>query len=351
MFIIFLHCLNPLGMSNEAKAEFLLLFMRALFGASSGIFAFISGYLFYHLEHEKLSLCVPYLRFFWVRKICNLFFPMICTSFIILGICIYGFNLNFSGWFTAIPLKPVPDDMINLIMYISLGGGQSVFWYIPFCLLCFFISPFIIKLDNKTFILISSILFIIPFFTGRITNGFYYYTWNGHIAFLRLFLYHFPFFIFGMLFSKYKTIIVPHFKYNFISLVISFFILEMIIFVLLVWFPKFRYFDNIVHSFIYLKTLIFIPILYIALEKINNRNFILDTIASYSFCLYFFHCFVLQVYIVLSGPLINKFTHHNSFLCVLTSVLLIVITILTIIAIGYIIKRIFGKYSRWIIGA
>ena len=177
--IIFLHCLHPLWMSNQAKSEFLILFKYVLFRALSGIFAFISGYLFYLLENEKAIISVVYLKNFWKKKICNLFFPMVSTSLIILGICIYGFNLNFSGWITAIPQTPVPHNIIQFITYISLGGVQAVFWYIPFCLLCFLFAPFLIKLNDKTLIFIFSILFIFPFFTGRNISGFFYYTEKG----------------------------------------------------------------------------------------------------------------------------------------------------------------------------
>ena len=147
--IILLHCLHPLWMSNHAKSEFLILLKYVLFGASSGVFAFISGYLFYLLENEKVTLSTPYLKKFWKQKICNLFFPMVCTSLIILGIFIYGFNLNFSEWITAIPQLPVPNDIFHLVIYIFLGGVQSVFWYIPFCLMCFLFAPFLIKLNKN----------------------------------------------------------------------------------------------------------------------------------------------------------------------------------------------------------
>ena len=44
--IAMLHCVTPLWMKNPVKAEVLVLVKYALLGASSGIFAFISGYLF-----------------------------------------------------------------------------------------------------------------------------------------------------------------------------------------------------------------------------------------------------------------------------------------------------------------
>ena len=166
--IAMLHCVTPLWMKNPVKAEVLVLVKYALLGASSGIFAFISGYLFYHLEKSKIkdSDILFYCMNFWKKKIQNIYFPMIFTSVVILVLFNHIFKVDFSAWKVADPCV-LPETIPESIVYILAGGVQSIFWYIPFCLACFIISPFLLKYYEEKLIMFFILTAVIPFFIGR----------------------------------------------------------------------------------------------------------------------------------------------------------------------------------------
>ncbi len=351
--IAMLHCVTPLWMKNPVKAEVLVLVKYALLGASSGIFAFISGYLFYHLEKSKIkdSDILFYCMNFWKKKIQNIYFPMIFTSVVILVLFNYIFKVDFSAWKVADPCV-LPETISESIVYILAGGVQSIFWYIPFCLACFIISPFLLKYYEEKLVMFFILTAVIPFFIGRNALGFSYYSKEGYIVFVHLFLWHFPFFIFGMILSKYRYLIISHVKFNIISLLCIFIFLELVIFTVMFWFSNMRFFDNVVHSFIYLKIMVEIPLLYVLFEKMKKRTCCMDMLAAYSFSIYFWHEIVMEMVSMMVVPVVGSLPlFKSSFWCLFFSLSLVAVTIAVIIGTGVLCRKIFGKYSRWMIGA
>ncbi len=76
----------------------------------------------------------------------------------------------------------------------------------------------------------------------------------------------------------------------------------------------------------------------------NSKLFLLDKLAEYSFVIYFLHPFFMKVYEYKLVPLIGI---RNYYLLV---VLEIVLSVIVCSFIAIIVKKIFGKYSRYLIG-
>ena len=289
-----------------------------IFTSSTIYFLFISGYLCQFLDDRRRESPWAYYR----KKIANVICP-----FCLFSVFIALFNGDFS--FSASFLK-------NML----LGRVQGQYWYIPFVALLFVFSPFICRMSNRSLVMLTSatgLLFILfPFRIGVYTikwpEFFYLYT-------------NFTFFyVFGFLYERYKDAFELLVKKNY-----HWFVVGSIFTALLVWNQgaigvKYSSIGIVVNTQRFLTLFWVIGLLCLIREK---KIWLLDSIAKFSFTLYFIHFGFLVQFKWLRLKLLDI-----SPLPVFVSELLIyVLFLFSMLIVSFVLKAALGKYSRHFIGS
>lgn len=340
--------LPPKGVSPEV-AKFWSILASALIACSSSIFAFISGYLGYIIEYPKFYESVPrskWISGYYIKKIKNVYLPMIVVSCLVVILsklllpvpAKLGFSLHFllEGYhFSLDYLFPVQ---------LLLGHLQAQFWFIPFICFMFLLTPLIFRLDRRTLIYISIFLVILPFILPRQGNMYYK---DGIECFIRIVCYHGPFYIFGMVFAQNEEFFIGFIKDNIVSLVALY--LTFAIFIIYAQYhPKAENHADFIYYLVYCQKVVETLVLYHICCLIKNKILILDTIARYSFCVYFLHVFVgMNILIIFNNLVWNGSSLAGNLVlswgCTILSVFVCIL-------IGWLCKKTFGKYSRMILG-
>ncbi len=317
LFILMGHCMDAFAWHhNELTYDILKFFIKN----GTVLFVFISGFLFQHLSHKYQ------VRTYLLTKAKNVILPYIIVS---LPAIIY---------FTCIcHREDMPDDFYDhsiiaqiLLFYIT-GRHITAFWFIPMISLYYFISPILLRLDKTRFF-----YYLLPIFIA--VSVFVPRTGNVLINFIHFF----SIYVFGMFFSRYKTIISDIANRYVLWTLLFYFIL----FLLNIYDFYFDWEGDYLNfmSKITLCVLI-ISLLYKYENRIRDKG---KYLASVSFGLYFIHSYVIQALrYFLSGQWGGLISPNGSvFLLVLFCTTVIAISVLLI----EIIKKIFGKSSRQIIG-
>lgn len=310
----------------ESSYLFELAIQNIIFGGTT-LFVFISGFLFHHVFFKSFN----YKRFL-KKKIKTIIFPYIFFS--IVPVIYYTIkNVDNNMLFDSLSL----NYLALALKYLITGSGLQIYWYIPFIMVMFLLSPMYIKfigLKNITKVVIVLLLLLISSLLHRPVL-------NYNV--LQSLVYFLPVYLMGITASINKEKI-----YTFLSGKESH-ILGVII---LLAFCQ-AYF-GIVGSYHKL------PFLYggldlMLLQKIglcfffmvwlhrfeSTKNKALEMVAATSFTIYFMHAIILWVITGLNFSLNDIW---------LVYVLLTLTIILTCTISALIIKKLFPKYSRYLIG-
>lgn len=299
---------------------------NVIYGGTT-LFVFISGFLFHHVFYTNFSY-----RLFLKKKIKVIVLPYIVFSLI--PIAYYTLkNINSHLYFDI--------DFFNYaalsVKYLVTGSGLQIYWYIPFIMLVFLLSPLFIIFIRVTFLwkllliiallinaclmhrpllnynVFQSLLYFTPVFLIGITASIYknkiYNSLNnkayylvGLVFLLALLQAHF-----GSVGSYHKA----PFEYNGLDLML---IQKITLsFFLMAWLHKFE----------------------------HTQNKLLGTIAATSFTIYFMHALLLWVISSVSFKLSGTWGLY---------ILLVAAVIAVCVFSALVIKKIMPKYSRYLIG-
>ena len=182
------------GIAGWKLESFLDRTLANLISGGTSLFVFISGFLFHHVFYPKFHYFT-----FVKKKIKNVYVPYLILSIIPVCVSIYtripyeeyyfGANDNYYDQF----LRPA-------ILYY-LNGGVLVYWYIPFIMAIYIISPIFVKfiyIQIKSKIYIVAFLTLISIFMHRPVNNF---------LIIQSVIYFTPVFMFGIVCSVEKDLI------------------------------------------------------------------------------------------------------------------------------------------------
>lgn len=318
--------------------------------SSSALFAFIAGYLSFLVEKKRFTE-LPFnlfVRQYLFKKLKNVYCPMLVVS-----IVIYIIYLATNDLRTMSPI--LGNDLGSTVYYLLWGGAQPLFWYIPFTLLCFAIVPYIFRLKPSFLIVSLCVVLVIPLFVQP--SGLVFFKGiNGLLNFVKIFLYYFPYFYLGVFYSKFED----KFKQKITKLfwfAVSVFLLVTIILVarsrlINLSFENFDIYSCTGYTLFYFQKLALIFILIVLLDKIKEKNYVLDCLARYAFCIYFLHTY-LAAKVFIPGFYKLGLLYAQiipGWLSVLLATISTLLTFLACIVIGKLIQMIFGKKSRMILG-
>ena len=188
------HCYGISGWNIDSFPERVL--ANIITGGTS-LFVFISGVLFHHVFAVNFNY-----RKFMKKKAKNVLFPylFLCIFAIAQALIIHGpfpeFYFGREPTFMAQVIQPA-------LLYL-LTGGVFVYWYIPFIMCIFLLSPFFIRfIDCSTpvRIWITSLCLLVSLFMHRPVNNFL--VPQSVVFFV-------PVYLFGILCSMHKEKIYQH---------------------------------------------------------------------------------------------------------------------------------------------
>lgn len=305
------------GMENQE------IIREVLFNNSTIYFIFISGFLFHHIK-IKISTGQYYRK-----KINSVIVP-------------FAFNAVLT-WFVFYMLDRFSiytyhEIKTNPLIAILTGSIIPHLWYIPFVSLIYLISPFLLRIPNKFFIKYIPFLFVVPMLGTR----------TGTDITIGQYLYFFPIYLLGMFVSMNfrKAVFILKKKQIWcfgIIIISSLFIFQI--------FKIYQHgeFKQLQNGIFYIQKLAIIGCLLPIFDKVSiNKYEFLNKIASMSFGIYFIHYTLGR----LQQPLLFKFleVYIPSYGWGLTSLIFPFLIILECMGIMYIIKRILGGKSKYVIG-
>jgi surface polysaccharide O-acyltransferase-like enzyme len=317
------HCLSRVGFNHSTEFE------KAIFNFLLGgtcYFVFISGFLFHYIFHKKFNF-----RAFAKGKVKNVLVP-----YLILGIIPAGYLQLLLLW----PWGDIEQYIPSLInRYWSGRALLAYWWYVPFIMTVFCLSPLhvkYIKMGFKSQLLIALLWSLVALFIHRpIAN----------LNVIQSVVYFTPFYLFGILSSKYWLIISKYLKRRelyFLLAAILFSIAEVVTGHVGNYHKPALIYGGIDFNFLQkLSMCMFFMLWMQRFEKTEIKW--LKVVADTSFAIFFIHPFFMVAF----GARNIEYSGVYSWLVWLA---LIVVVVSACVAIALALKKITPKYSRYITG-
>ncbi len=314
--------------------------LQTVFDPSEGngtvLFLFIGGFLFQHLTHSQFDY-----KKFLEQKFLNIILPYIIIS---IPLIIMRMNTSFDS-------LSLPEDFherpvwYQFFYHLVTGTHMPPFWFISAIVLFYISAPVLHMIDNKNFYTyFFPLVLLVTLFTYRPLHNA-----NPFLAYI-----HFiPVYITGMWASYNRERIL---KLGWKLLAPLFFV-----FTVLTWqdlngnlqylrdisFEQVAADGLIAFNFYMLKCLVLTFILLIVFFKLRERQMpLLEILGHYSFGVFFVHYILISVarkVIEMNGITID-------FSLITYLIFFIFVLMLSIVTV-YLVKRMTGRYSRYLIGS
>lgn len=330
MLIVIGHCYGISGWKIDTIEERVI---ANLISGSTSLFVFISGFLFHHVFYPKFEY-----RKFIKKKFLNVYVPYLILS--VLPVLQALIQKNIFPVYYFGPEDTLIDQVIKPAILYYWHGGIMVYWYIPFIMTTFLISPIyinFIKLNNSKKIVIIAVLSILSIFMHRPLDN---------ISILQSVIYFMPVYMFGILCSMNKEWIYKTFESKqvlLLGIVVGLAILQAYSCLSSGNLHNVPYKYNGI-DIAYMQKLILCVFLMTFLHKFENYEFsTLKKIATSSFAIYFLHAWVIQLISMFSGYYSQ---YYNGLLLLIITPLVVITTYFLAVT----IKRITTSHSRLVIG-
>ncbi len=327
------HCY---GLSAYQMDTWLQRLVINLVSGNAALFVFISGFLFYHIFYPRYQYGA-----FLAKKSLFVLVPYLLLS--ILPIYAYVFNNNTGHHHDF----GITDPLSAIGFYYLTGATLVSYWYIPFIMVIFALSPMFIWFirtnpkQQMIFMLIGALIAIIVHRPIDLINP------------LQSLLYYIPVYSFGIWAALNQEKIYAYWDDKLSLLLLLVFSLALY---------QALFYDNTgnFHKAIFewgVLDINFIQKMFLAvfftvwLHRFEERDLpwglskTLALLASYSFPIYFLHPMVIwEWHKHLPAPPLLNLPWYAYFILVVSVVMLLSLVI------AMLIKRLFGKRSRYLIG-
>ena len=307
----------------------------------TSFFVFISGFLFHHVIYKRYDF-----KTFFVKQSKHVLIPyLIISSIPILELLI---GMYKTGVFSSQSFSGIVEQLENFHIirhYLSRVGVNYIgYWYIPFIVIIFAMSPIFIrfiKLNFNTQLIITLSLLFLSFFVHKAPLR------NDFSVFQNV-LYFMPIYLLGILCSEKKEIMYSklngkEFYFLFLAIALALFQASM---------GKFGNYHKAAFTFggidimLIQKTLLCF-FLFIWLNRFENRKFeALEIISTNTLGIFFIHPILLW-YCVSFKKELQLPLHANS---IIPFCFLFLGILLLSLSIVLLIKKIFPKHSKYLIG-
>ena len=283
ILIVITHSYGFFAINTES---FYSKFILNLITGGTSLFVFISGFLFNHVFYDNFN----YFKFI-SNKIKNVLLPYILLSSVPIIFYISMGKDTFGDYYLLDSSNSFFSYIIVYFRYLSTGVVFNAYWYIPFVIVLFFLSPIHHMFTKAKFqfqILIILLMSIISIFIHRPI---------GNLDIFQSLMYFTPVYFLGITVSKNKELF-----YRFLSGK------EVYIFTGMVLLSGIQAytghvgnyhksaFDFVGVDIMYLQKIFMCFFLLIWLRKFENKDSkLMFLIANTSFAIYFLHPFILWV--------------------------------------------------------
>lgn len=256
-----------------------------LISGGTSLFVFISGFLFHHVFYPKFQY-----RKFILKKFKNVYVPFLILS--ILPVCLALYQRQPFVEFYFGPTDSFYDNFLRPIFMYYWYGGVLVYWYIPFIMTMFLISPVFIKfvhLRKNIKIILICVLSVVSVLMQRPVNN-----WS----ILQSVVYFSPVYLFGIFCSMEREHIYKVFRRKEWILFAGIVLLAMV----QAWLvdycstPAKEPFAWGGIDISYVQKMLLCVFLMVFLHRFENREWkILNHLAVSSFSIYFLHGWIIQI--------------------------------------------------------
>jgi len=309
------------------------IFIGNILIGGTALFVFISGFLFHQIFY----------RSFRYSKFVKSKFKNVLAPYIILGLApiayrIFSANNHFEGYYLATGSGLVSEYLLPYVKYFVTGNFLTAYWYIPFIIATFLLSPLHVKfIETKRSVQIAvvTLLSLVSMLIHRPVDN---------IGLAQSVVYFTPIYLIGILCSIHRTRI-----YAALSRYQGFILLAVLALSALQ--TSLGHVGNYhKEPFIYggldllfmqkILMCLFFMLWLNRYESKNNR--VLDAIAATSFTTFFFHPIILYLL-----SIANLQPDHESalYFAGLVAVIMIICVLTALL-----IKRLIPKYSRYLTG-
>lgn len=312
-----------------------------LIQGGSPLFVFISGFFFHHIFYRQFQYSQ-----FMLKKVKNVLLPYVFLS--LLALIYYlssGISLPDAKELGITSLTNWQDYLSMIGLYLWTGRTSFAYWYIPFIMLIFLMSPLFISYIRQG-VRIRLLIFIIALVLAMIVHR-----PAGNLSPWHAVMYFLPMYLLGILVSMHREPVQRylHNKAFVLGVTVVFLaILQALIY------PGFGNLHKL-HPFTFdgldiliLQKIVLCFFFLSLLEKLSEHYPqipLLRLLADASFAIYFIHPWVL---IALVGYKWLPNVEHMSGL--VQFIITFPLTILISMTLAYVIKRCAGQYSRSLTG-
>lgn len=314
-FIVAGHTIDVFVWDNEDIERILRIFVSN----GSLLFVFIAGYLFQHLS-KKFN---P--KKYYTAKFQNVIVPYFLISIpaIAIFVTILERETVWAGFYD--------NSIIEQIgLFYLTGKHLAPLWFIPMISIFYIVAPLLVKADRSKLIYYTLPITIIV--SCLVSRGL------AHESFVHFF----SVYLLGMYFSRFKEIINPIISQNIILISCSIIVLSLA-------FAEFFLMEGTMTFLNYMKKMTMCIFFLGLLIKYNSKltSKYVSLVADTSFGIFFIHSYVLT-----AGKLININLYgepHSGNL-----LMFILIAVATLVVCSYLIvlvKQLFGKNSKFLVGS
>lgn len=334
LFIVAGHSYGPWGINSFSERV-----LANIITGGTALFVFISGFFFHHVFYEKFH----YMDFL-EKKIENVFIPYLILS--VMGIVYYVYSslpLPYSHQLGLESLYSWTDYIYMTSLYLWTGRIAEAYWYIPFILIIFMLSPIFvgyIRLSTEYRVLIFLLLLLLAMYVQRPF---------GNLSQWHSVLYFTPMYMLGIIFSIHRESLIEFIKGK--STILGLIVLSLSALHALLYdghgnFHKKEIFSYEGVDIIIIQKVALCFFFLAILQKYENRNIpILKLLASSSFAIFFIHPWILKVFVETELRQSLNFLPGMGVFIITVPILLI-----SSLIIAYTVKLGFKKSSRYIIG-
>lgn len=338
MFVVGVHAggYDADWVSHPKVRHFLHTFFDPSEGNGTVLFLFIGGFLFQHLTHNQFNY-KKYLE----QKFLNIILPYILIS---IPLIIIRLNTNFES--LSLPEgfheKPV---VYQFFYHLITGTHMPPFWFISAIVLFYLSSPLLHAMDNRNFYrYIFPLVLLSCFFTYRPEHNA-----NPILAYL-----HFiPIYIMGMWASYNKERILKLEWKLIIPLTVAYIGLTIMDLTGNLTLSREMSFEYVVNNGVFIfnvymfKAVVLCFLLLMIFYLLRDKEMpLLEILGHYSFGVFFVHYILISV----SRKILEATNLHVDF-SITTYLIYFIFVLMTSIVTVYFVKKLTGRYSRYLIGS
>lgn len=234
-----------------------------------------------------------------------------------------------------------PMSLSQLPYRLVTGSAAPHLWFIPMICCCFIVSPLLLKLKQRYFTCLTCICALLPLLGAR--QGFFYPVKSAILSFA----YFFPVFLFGIWYYKNRELVEKYIRTNIFTLAVL--ALTSCLAMVYVQFHRTAPMEQFYFIFCFIRRIAEIFVIIYFLKQTSLFVYCqeaLSVFAQYSFGLYFFH-FPLTIYLIYKlDPLLMSLGMGKPFIAIIRVLTVIILSVF----VCKVMNKIFGKYSRQIVG-